>query len=310
MEKVRALPEGGTIGLVAPSSPAPKEKLEQAEALLEARGYRVKRGESCNRAWGYLAGPDDLRADDLHRFFADPEVDALFCVRGGDGATRLPGLLKADVFRANPKILLGYSDITVLHLFLHREAGFCTFHGPMATTEFVKETWSGYVEDALFRALTSTEPLGEIVPYEGAPAYETLVGGTAEGELAGGCLSLVTALMGTPWEIDLAGKIFVFEDVYEEPYKIDRMLCQLRMAGKLDAVAGIVVGQIVDGEPKDATKSLSLREVLESLLVPLGKPVLLNGPFGHDVKKTTLPLGARARLDAGAKSFWVDSGVR
>ena len=152
-----------------------------------------------------------------------------------------------SLIRKNPKIFLGYSDITVLHLMILQGAGFCTFHGPMPSTEFCKETFEGYVKNALLRALSSPEPLGEILPYEGAPPVQGLVSEVAEGELTGGCLSLICALLGTPWEIDTVGKILVFEDINEEPYKIDRMLCSLRMAGKLRDAAAVVVGQIGKG---------------------------------------------------------------
>ncbi len=310
MHKVPALRPGDTVGFIAPSSPVPPEKLEKSVAITEALGFKVVTGESCHASWGYLAGPDDLRAGDVNRMFADPAIKGIFCVRGGDGATRIPERIDMSLIRKNPKIFLGYSDITVLHLMILQKAGFCTFHGPMPSTEFPKESFEGYVKDALLRALTSPEPLGEILPYEGAPPMQGLVPGVAEGELTGGCLSLICALLGTPWEIDTGGKILVFEDINEEPYKIDRMLCSLRMAGKLRDAAAIVVGQIEKAEPKDPEKSLTLEEVWESHLACLDKPVLLGGCFGHGEKKATLPLGVRARVDSTKGSFSIlESGV-
>ncbi len=310
MRKVPALRPGDTLGFIAPSSPVPRGKLEQSIEITEALGFNVVVGESCHASWGYLAGPDDLRAKDVNRMFGDPDIQGIFCVRGGDGATRIPERIDMSLIRNNPKVFLGYSDITVLHLMILQEAGFCTFHGPMPSTEFGKETFEGYVKDSLLRALTNPEPPGEILPYPGAPAMQNLVPGVAEGELTGGCLSLICALLGTPWEIDTKGKILVFEDVNEEPYKIDRMLCSLRMAGKLRDAAAVVVGQIEKAEAKDPAKSLTLEEVWESHLACLDKPVLLGGCFGHGEKKATLPLGARARVDSVKGVFSVlESGV-
>ncbi|HPQ36426.1 MAG TPA: LD-carboxypeptidase [Synergistaceae bacterium] len=310
MRKVPALRPGDTIGFIAPSSPTPRKQLERSIEITESLGFNVVVGESCYASWGYLAGPDDLRAGDVNRMFGDPSVKGIFCVRGGDGATRLPERIDMPLLRNNPKVFLGYSDVTVLHLMILKEAGFCTFHGPMPSTEFVKETFEGYVKDSFLRALMDTEPLGEILPYEGAPPMRGLVPGVAEGEIVGGCLALICALLGTPWEIDTRGKILVFEDVNEEPYRIDRMLCSLRMAGKLRDAAAIVVGQIEKAEAKDPEKSLTLEEVWQSHLANLEKPVLLGGCFGHGVKKATLPLGARARVDASKEIFsLLESGV-
>ena len=230
MRKVPALRPGDTIGFIAPSSPTPRKQLERSVEITEALGFNVVVGESCYASWGYLAGSDDLRAGDINLMFANPAIRGIFCVRGGDGATRLPERIDMSLIRNNPKVFLGYSDITVLHLMILKEAGFCTFHGPMPSTEFVKDTFEGYVKDSFLRALMSTEPLGDILPYEGAPPMRGLVGGTAEGEMVGGCLALICAMLGTPWEIDTKGKILVFEDINEEPYRIDRMLvlCEWR----------------------------------------------------------------------------------
>ncbi|HRX26293.1 MAG TPA: LD-carboxypeptidase [Aminivibrio sp.] len=310
MKKVPALREGDTVAFVSPSSQSTLESVEKAVSVAEDMGFHVKVAKSCYCSEGYHAGPDALRADDVNRMFLDPEVKGIFCVRGGDGATRLPPLIDIEGAFTNPKVFLGYSDITILHQMFNRPGGFCTFHGPMPASEFTKDTFPGYVRDSLLRAVCSTEPLGEIKPYEGAAPMETLVPGNAEGELIGGNLALVCALLGTPWEIDTRGRILVLEDTGEPVYRIDRMLTQLRLAGKLDAAAGIVLGQFTQIQPRKPKDSFTVPEVFEAVVAPVGRPTLLNGCFGHDVKKATLPLGARALIDGAASTLTVvEAGV-
>ena len=310
MRKVPALREGDTVAFVSPSSQSSMDSIEKAVRITEDMGFRVKLSRSCYESEGYHAGTDFVRADDINRAFLDPEVSGIFCVRGGDGAIRLPQRLDLDAIYRNPKVFLGYSDVTILHLVLNRPRGFITFHGPMPATDFISSYFSGYVRDGLLKAVTGVEPLGEIAPCPGGPAMETLVPGTAEGELTGGNLALICALMGTPWEIDTRGKILLLEDTDEPVFRIDRMLTQLRLAGKLDDAAGIVLGQFTRIPPRKPKDSFTLPEVLEAIIVPEGKPTLVNACFGHGPRKATLPLGARAVLD-GSKSTLtvVESGV-
>lgn len=297
MRKVRPLADGDLIGLVAPSSPSTGEAVEGAVRAVEKMGFSVRLGRSCHAALGYMAGPEELRAADLNAFFADDAVKAIFCLRGGDGAIRLPPLIDMAVVAAHPKIFLGYSDITILHLIFTQKGGFCTFHGPMVVTDFLRKTFAGYEEDCLLKALCDSRPLGEIVPFEGAPAMEGLVGGCAEGELTGGNLALVCSLLGTPWEIDTRGKVLLLEDTDEPVYRIDRMLSQLRLAGKLEDAAAVVLGQFTNITAKDPKRTFRLEEIFEAVVAPVGKPTVLNAPFGHGTKKATLPLGARAAVD-------------
>lgn len=310
MRKVPALCPGDTVAFVSPSSPSPRKSLEAAVRAVEEMGFRVKVGASCHASWGYMAGPDELRAQDVNRMFLDPEVKGIFCLRGGDGAIRLPRMIDMEGIARNPKVFLGYSDITILHQMFNVHGDFCTFHGPMPATEFTQDTFPGYVRDHLLKAICETEPLGEIRPFEGAPPMETLISGTAEGELIGGNLALVCALLGTPWEIDTRGRILVLEDTDEPPYRIDRMLTQLRLAGKLNDAAGIVLGQVTNLKPKNPARTFTLPEIFETVVAPVGKPTLVNGYFGHGVKKVTLPLGARVVLDgAGSTLTLIESGV-
>ncbi len=310
MRKVPALKQGDTVAFVSPSSQSTMDSIEKAVKITKDMGFGVKLTRSCYESEGYHAGSDFVRADDINRMFLDPDVKGIFCVRGGDGATRLPQRIDLEMAFKNPKVFLGYSDITILHTMFNRPRGFITFHGPMPASEFVRDSFPGYVRDSLLRAITSTEPPGEIVPFEGAPSMETLVTGSAEGELAGGNLALVCALLGTPWEIDTRGKILVLEDTNEPVYRLDRMLMQLRLAGKLDEAAGIVLGQFTHIQPRKPKESFTLPEVFEAVVAPVGKPTLINGCFGHDVRKATLPLGARAVLDGSKSTLTViEAGV-
>ena len=298
MRPVKMLYKGDTIGMIAPSGPSPDMgRIEKAVKAIQTMGFHVSVGPSCYEKWGYLAGSDDIRAEDINRFFADPSINGIFCMRGGDGAPRILDRLDMDIISQNPKVFLGYSDITALHLAFNRKARIMTFHGPMPMTEFILPDFADYNREALLRAIMTKDPLGEILPPEGAPPVQILSPGHAEGELIGGNLSVICALMGTPFEIDTRGRILLIEDTDEPNYKIDRMLTQLRLSGKLSDAAGIVIGQFTNAVPDDPNKQLPMDEVLKGILPPLGKPILKNLSFGHGPYKATLPLGARALLD-------------
>ncbi|HEX5502195.1 MAG TPA: LD-carboxypeptidase [Thermomicrobiales bacterium] len=305
------LQPGMTLGVVAPSGPVlERSVLHRGVAALEGLGFRVELAPHVRDVYGYLAGRDADRAADLLAMLERDDVDAVICLRGGYGAIRTVMALDRDRLRAlatrPPKPFVGYSDITVLHAVLGRELGWTTFYGPMVAS-FADV--SAYTVDGFRRALMATEPFA-IPPDPDDPYVETLVPGAAEGALAGGCLSLVVALLGTPWELDLRGTIFCFEDVHEQPYGIDRMLAQLITAGKIQGCAGIVVGEHADCAARGPS-SLGLEQVFDDLLRPLGIPTLYHLPIGHGEHLATLPLGARARLDASARTLTVlESGVR
>ncbi|HOM97327.1 LD-carboxypeptidase [Acetomicrobium sp.] len=310
MRKVKALRQGDTVGLIAPSSPAPLDDLEKAVAVITDLGFNVKVGASCYESYGYMAGPEGIRVQDMHAMFDDPKINGIFCVRGGDGAIRLPRLIDMELIFKNPKVFLGYSDITVLHLMFNLHGQFCTFHGPMPSTDMIKGSFSGYEKDYLLKAICNDEPIGELKPYDGASPMQTLVEGTAEGETIGGNLSLVCALMGTPWEIDTKDRILILEDIDEPLYKIDRMLTQLLLGGKLETASGIVLGQFTNITHKDPERTFTLDKIFEDVVAKAGRPTLINGYFGHGEKKVTLPLGARAVIDGANSSFTIiESGV-
>ncbi len=311
MRPVKMMKEGDTIGMIAPSGPAPDPNLiAEAVKATEELGFKVVAGPGCYEKWGYLAGSDSMRIRDINTFFADPAISGIFCMKGGDGAPRLLDRLDLKMISRNRKVFLGYSDITALHTVFNQKAGFMTFHGPMPLSDFITPDFTDYERESLLKAVMTTEPLGEIAPPPDAPPIETLCRGHAEGRLVGGNLSLICALMGTPFEIDTKGKILVIEDVHEANYRIDRMLTQLRLAGKLGDAVGIVIGEFTHAETDDPNKQLPVDDVLKSILLPLEKPIIRNVSFGHGKHKTTLPLGASAVLDACRSRLIVtESGV-
>lgn len=282
---------GDTLGIVSPSSPVPPERLEAGIAVLERWGYRVLVAPHALDRHGHLAGQDKDRAADLEAMFAHPEVKGIICARGGSGSIRLLPRLDFDALVRTPKVFVGYSDITMLHLALNR-AGLITFFGPMVSVDLAR-AFPPAAERSL-RGLIEMPRLGETVGDPERPAV-ALVPGKAEGRLVGGTLSLVCDSLGTPWEVDTAGKILFLEDVNEPIYRVDRMLTHLKVAGKLDAAAGFLIGRLHE-EGMDSTPPLPIAEVLADHLVSTGKPTAVEFPVGHVPGTLTLPLGARASL--------------
>ena len=307
--KPRALKPGDTVGLVAPASYTfDLWRLDDAAARVEALGLKPRFGKHVRGRQGFLSGTDEERVADLHEMFADPSVAAIFSLQGGYGTPRLLDRLDYDLIRRNPKILLGYSDITGLHLAISKKSGLVTFHGPNMLGSLPPRTL-----EALKKALFVAEPIGEVTnPEESDPLnvefpLRTVAPGVARGRLVGGNLTLIAHTMGTPYEIETAGRILLLEDTGEAPYRIDRMLVQLRLAGKLQSVAGIVFGTCTDCGPARSSFeiSLSLSDVLQELLGSLGKPVLAGILFGHTKEKAIIPIGVEAELDAGAKKLTI-----
>ena len=300
--KPRRLRPGATFGVVAPASPLyNRGDLARATAVLTRLGFQVKPGQHVRDRHGYLAGSDQARADDFMHVWCDPEVDAIICLRGGYGSARIIDRLEFADLAARPKPFVGFSDITALHLALGRRANLVTFYGPMMLS-LARPGVSSYTLDGLVKALSQAEPLGVVPPNPDDPWVETLTGGVAEGELVGGCLTLLAQALGTADQPDWRGKIVFFEDVKAEPYQIDADLTQLLRTGAFDGVAGIIVGEHADVGPRAYRaafpSTLSLEDVLDDLLRPLGVPTIYNLPLGHGPHLATLPLGVHARLDA------------
>jgi muramoyltetrapeptide carboxypeptidase len=303
----RRLAPGQTIGIVAPSSaPNEPERIRFAIETVESLGFKVQPGPHLYDREGYLAGADAARADDLNAMFADDSVDAIWCVRGGYGASRILPALDYSLMRRRPKALIGYSDITALHMAIHRHAGLVTFHGPVAFRAFTP-----YTRDELKRVLWSADTpvhLGGPPPFERSEGrvdwdnrVTTLQPGKARGHLLGGNLCLMSHLVGTPYLPDLRGAILFLEDVEEAYYRIDRMLTQLWLSGALAGVAGMAFGKFTGCEPSAFfLQNRSLEDILAERFRALGIPAVSGLMIGHIEDQTTLPVGCLAELDADA----------
>lgn len=305
--KPSRLRAGMTVGLVTPASNVPEnEELYAAMELVESLGFNAKPASNLFSRTQYLAGSDAQRAADLNAMFADDDVDAIFCVRGGYGSGRLLRDLDYDVIRANPKILMGYSDITALLNSINLHTGLLTFHGPIAGTNFTEYTLDQY-QRVLVSPSNQTR-IGEPPPFDASPGIvertnrlTPIISGTAEGQLIGGNLSLLVTLMGTPYEPVFDDGILILEDVSEPPYSVDRMLTHLWLTGKLERLAGVVLGKFTDDDYDSNT--FSMEEVLRDRFEPLGIPTLRGVMIGHVDDQTVVPIGARARLDVDAGSL-------
>lgn len=300
----KPLTPGGRVALVAPASAVPAEKLQPALNFVRSLGLEPVPYPSCffaNRD-GYLAAPDAQRADDVNRAFADPAIDGIWCIRGGYGTHRILPLLDAGMIRSHPKWFGGYSDVTALHTFLGQNCGLESYHCVMPSTEPDPDAFTlEQLRRALFGTLTGTLPM----PKGACP--QTLVPGRAAGVLCGGNLSLTAASLGTPWELDTAGRILFLEDIGEKTYRIDAMLTQLRNAGKFRDCAGVVLGAWTDCVPEDPAKTLTLPEIFRQLIVPAGKPLLMGFPCGHTQPTLALPMGRPCVLDAGAGTLSLEA---
>lgn len=307
-----ALKPGDTVGLITPGTyVSDPDRLALVRRTVEYFGLKPKFGRNVGRRSGYLGGGDQERLDDLHAMFRDPEVRAVFCIRGGVGSARLLDRIDYDLIARHPKVFLGFSDVTSLHLAIHKRTGLVTFHGPVMISAF-----SEYTQAAFRRALFDPKPLGSLAnPHEPNPLrpkhmLRTVRPGRARGRLVGGNLTLLAQLMGTPFEVETRGRILFLEDVDEQPYNIDRMLTQLRLAGKFDGVAGVIWGECSDCVPRDYKPSFestfSTGEVVDQILGKLDVPVLSGLTIGHTDDQLTLPLGVLASLDADSGELVIE----
>jgi muramoyltetrapeptide carboxypeptidase len=299
--KPRRLREGDVVGLIAPGSPITDEALQKAVVRLEELGFRVKLSEHIRAQRGFNAGTDRQRLDDLHATFADNDVAAVWCVRGGYGCSRiLPGI-DYDLIRKNPKVLIGYSDVTALLQAVFLQTGLVGFHGPVGATELTDYTKAHLLPVVMEGRAPHIIALAEEnkVREEDAFQAEVIAPGKARGQLMGGNLSLLAALAGTPYALrDVKGKLLFIEDIGEKPYRIDRMFTQLWQSVDLRQAAGIALGIFEDCQPGEKDFSLSLKETLRDQLAGLGIPVVYGLSFGHIADMCTLPVGIEAELDA------------
>ncbi len=304
MRMPKALKKGETIGVIAPAGIVKPDELTSGIKRLEELGFRVVTGRHVLKTYRYMAGSDRERADDLHEMFSDPEVNAVLCARGGYGATRLLPLLDEKRIASHPKILIGSSDITALLIYLVQRVGLVAFHGPMVVPNFGL-VHSSLTSEGLIRAVCSTEPMEPMVFKE----VRVLRKGVAQGPLIGGCLSILCALLGTPDEPKTEGAILLIEDINEAPYRIDRMLTQLKAAGKFLGVHGVIFGRMVQCEPK-IHEGYRLEEIFSEILNDVKGPILYGLPVGHGGEQVTLPLGIPVQLDGDRGIVTVlESGV-
>ena len=296
---------GDTVGVVSPASTLETpDGLRIAEHWIRGMGLVPKFGPNAGGRYGYLAGTDAQRAGDLNAAYADPEVKAVFAVRGGWGGARILPLLDWDAIRANPKLLIGFSDITALHLAFAARAGYATIHGGNATSSWRKVSWDSLWRLA-FAADTPTLGGADIEAETSRPA-RTITGGKTTGKLLGGNLTILSTLMGTPFLPDLTGAVLFLEDVNEAEYRVDRMFQQLKLAGVLDGLAGIVFGQCTEcATTAPDYAGFTIDQLIDHYCAPLGIPAVSGFDTGHIGNQLSLPHGARVELDSDARTVRV-----
>ena len=308
--KPPALKKGDLIGIISPAStPDELSRIENSVKYFENLGYSVVLGQNVGKYRGYLAGTDQERLDDLHSMFSNKKVKAVFCIRGGYGAFRLLDKINYKLIKSNPKIFVGYSEITALQNAIFTKTGLITFAGPMPAVDFVNEV-SSFTEEFFWKLVTSKKKIGRIkYPAETSP--QTLRKGIVSGQIVGGNLAVLTALTGTKYFPDMKNKILILEDINEAPYKVDRLLNQLRLNGVFSKIKGIILGRFVDCYEDDANKkTLTLGEVIDDYFCPLKIPSLYVFPHGHIKDFVTIPFGLKIKLDSGKQSVeFLESAV-
>ena len=311
------LKQGDTVGVISPSTAvSDPDDIAKAKEALDYFGLKMKMAPHVIRGAGYKSRTVDERLEDLHNMFRDREIKAVFCIRGGYGSGQLLDKIDYELIKNNPKIFLGYSDITAMHLAIHKFSNLITFHGPVLLSSFSTFTTTNFQ-----KALFTTEPLGTLTNPDSQSNFRKLHptrcirSGTAKGKLIGGNLTLVCSTLGTPYEIDTQGKILFLEDVGEEPYRIDRMLTQLWLSKKLQAASGIVFGECsgcnYDKLESSRVWDYSFGEVLDFHLSRLNTPVFSGLMFGHTSEQLTLPIGVEAEINSEIGSLTIlESGVK
>jgi len=298
LQKPKKLNKKDVIGIISPaSSPDELTRIQTGVKYLEGLGYRVKVGENVGKNHGYLAGTDQERVDDIHSMFKDKNVKAIFTLRGGYGAFRLLDKIDYRIVKSNPKIFVGYSEITSLQMAFFEKAGLITFAGPMVAVDFYDEV-SAYTNELFWATITSNKKLGKI-KYPENQKMPHLQKGVASGRLIGGNLAVFAHLLGTPYFPNLTGKILMVEDIGELPYRVDRMLNQLRLSGSFKKIKGIILGRFIDCNEHDPNKkTLTLGEVISEYIGTLKVPSIYTFPHGHIKDFVTIPFGLKVNLNA------------
>ncbi|MBT8387607.1 MAG: LD-carboxypeptidase [Ignavibacteria bacterium] len=296
--KPKKLVKQDVIGIISPAS-APNEldSIKSGINYLEKLGYRVEIGKNVGKINGYLAGSDHERLDDLHSMFKNKNVKAIFCVRGGYGASRLLDKINYKLIRENPKIFVGYSEITALQMAFLQKANLVTYAGPMLASDFSNKV-SAYTEENFWKLISSTKKMGRL-KYPNDDKLPGITKGGTAGRLVGGNLAVLAGLIGTEYFPSLKDKILLLEDVGELPYKVDRILNQLRLLKTFRKINGLILGRFVDCYEHDPSKrTLTLGEVMDDYLHNLDIPVIYTFPHGHIEDKLTIPFGIRTKMNA------------
>ncbi|MFZ1289202.1 MAG: LD-carboxypeptidase [Melioribacteraceae bacterium] len=296
--KPRKLHKNDVIGIISPAStPNNLDAIQNGVNYLEKMGYRTKIGENVGKKHGYLAGSDDERLADLHEMFEDKSVNAIFSVRGGYGSGRLLDRIDFNIIKKNPKIFVGYSDITALQMSIFKKTGLVTFAGPMVASDFSGEI-NEFAEENFWKILTSNKKIGKLHNPRDEKFF-VLNSGRSEGKIVGGNLSLIISLMGTDYFPNLKDAILLIEEIGEEPYRVDRMLNQLKLANIFKEVKGIILGRFVDCyEKKFEESAITLNEVIENYFGKLKIPVIYSFNHGHIKENLTIPFGVNCNLNA------------
>jgi len=301
------LKAGDKLAIVSPGSYISEEELQDSIKNLNQLGFETTYSKKVLLQSGYFAGSDKDRADDLMNMFSDKSVNGIVCARGGYGCSRILPLLEYDVIRSNPKVLIGYSDITALLYGIYKKSGLITFHGPVGTSTFNDYSVNNFNKVLINPERTSLFPNSTSGDDENIYGVTSIVKGKGKGRLVGGNLSIMVSLIGTEFDVDYSNKIIFIEEIGEEPYRVDRMLTQMIQSGKFENAAGVMMGIFRKCEVKkesDLTaKSFTLMEVLQDRLGSLKIPVVYGMSFGHVKDKFTIPFGALAELDAGKQTF-------
>lgn len=297
----KQIKKGDTIAVIATSSPVAKEQVDACEQLVKDMGYHVIMGDCTYKGIrGYSAGTGAERAEEINKMFADKNVDAIWCIRGGDTSSHTMDKLDYEMIKANPKIFVGYSDVTNYHINFNQKCDLVTFHGPMVKSnmlndydEFTKMSFEKAIH--MDAEITLDNPVGE--------AFKVMYEGKAEGIIIGGNLALVTSMIGTPYEIDTKGKILFIEDVGENVTRLDRMMYQLKYAGKLEDAVGFVIGDFADCNNPNRQANYEVHDMLKEVLEEYNKPVIYNVKSGHCSPMSTIPLGLVCKMDTETKTI-------
>ena len=290
----KALRRGDLIGITAPAGSIwNKSHIEKIENILQDQGFKTKVGKTCYEQEGYLAGTDEMRTSELMGFFEDKTIKGIVTMRGGWGCQRILDDLNYETIRANPKVVIGFSDITSLVNAIFKHSGVVAYHGPCGYS-----SWGDFTMNCVKKALVVGEPFTLKNPPEYKEEQKTWITGKAQGHLVGGNLTVLSAMVGTPHEPFWTGSILFLEEIGEEPYRVDRMLWQMKQAGVFKKINGLVLGSFKNCQPEEPHKSFSLEEVFDQHFGQANFPVYQGAAFGHIGPKFTLPIGVNAEMDA------------